>query len=279
MGILEIIKGVIHKPEAQASVLYGQTLVWFLDTLQPLSSILLNWPTPLGIELDPVLQIAIDLADPRIGSHGPESVLYHKACAALALVCADFCQTPQSLLTEDDEGVSHRRTFCSALILLAKASTDHAPTSRLVVSALLPSAQRLVSENHVVGDGSDTWVHFVPFFVVVSLLTMLQRSVHLLTEVTASYYLPENRSEETLPGRFINPGLGLQLQKLALPRDNDGSGKPVVKRKRLNDDEPSPFLELTKQLCRLVIRDHDTSIDELGPCIMYAPLACLKTLN
>jgi serine/threonine-protein kinase ATR len=279
VGILEIIKGVIHKPEAQASLLYGQTLVWLLDTLQPLNSILLSWPTPLGIDLDLVLQIAIDLADSHIGSHGPESVLYHKASAALVLVCADFCQTPQSLLTEDDEGVSHSRTFCSALIFLAKASTDHAPTSRLVVSGLLPSAHRLVSENPAVGDGTDTWVRLVSFLVVVFLLTMPQRSVHLLTEVTASYYLLEDRSKETQPATFINPGLGLQLQKLAIPRDSNGCGNPVAKRKRLSDDEPSPLLELRSQLCRLVIRDLDISTDELGPRIMYVPFTCSTTLN
>ena len=117
------------------------------------------------------------------------------------------------------------------------------------------------------------------FFLVVSLLTIPQRSVHLLTEVTASYYILEDRSEETQPAMFINPGLGLQLQKLAVPRNNDGSGKPVAKRKKLNGDEPSPFHELTSQLWQSVTRDLDTPIDELGPCIMYVPLACSTTLD
>ncbi|KAK4155321.1 hypothetical protein C8A00DRAFT_42044 [Chaetomidium leptoderma] len=159
MSMLAIIKDVvISKSESQPSLLFGQDLVWVLDTLQPLSSILVSWPTPLGIGLAPVLKMAIDLAEPRSGTRCSDLVLYHKASAALALVCADFLHSPQLLLADDEDGVSLRRAFCFALIRLAKTATDHAPTSRLIASGFLIAAQRLVSENPIVGDGTDVWL-------------------------------------------------------------------------------------------------------------------------
>lgn len=158
MSLLAIIKGAVVSQEGQAPIIYGQNLVWLLDTLQPLSSILVTHPTPLGVGLAPVLQIATDLAEPHSGARGSDSVLYHKASAALALVCADFLQNPQRLLVEDEDGASLRRVLCFALVQLAKSSTDHAPTSRLIASGLLGLAQRLASENLIVGTGTDVWV-------------------------------------------------------------------------------------------------------------------------
>jgi serine/threonine-protein kinase ATR len=158
MSLLAIIKGAVVSQEGQAPFLYGQNLVWLLDTLQPLSLILATYPTPLGFGLAPVLQIAIDLAEPHSSARGSDSVLYHKASATLALVCADFLQNPQPLLVEDEDGLSLRRVLCFAFIQLAKSSVDHAPTARLIASGLLDFAQQLVSENPIVGAGTDLWV-------------------------------------------------------------------------------------------------------------------------
>jgi len=159
LSLLAIIKGAIASNDSQALLLYGQNLVWLLDTLQPLSSILVSWPTPLGVGLAPLVQIAVDLAEAHASFLRPDdAVLYHKVSAALALVCSDLLQNPKPLLAEDEDGVSLRRTFCFALLQLAKASVDHAPTSRLVASGLLASAQELVSENSIVGTDTDVWV-------------------------------------------------------------------------------------------------------------------------
>ena len=87
-------------------------------------------------------------------------MLYHKANATLALVCANFFQNPSQLLAEDEDGSSLRSVLCFALLHLAKASADYGPTSRLVASGLLASAQRLVLENSVVGSGTDIWVGY-----------------------------------------------------------------------------------------------------------------------
>jgi serine/threonine-protein kinase ATR len=167
LSILAMIKGVIiQKPETQASLLYGQNLVWLLDTLQPLSSIVVNFPTPLGVGLVALLQISVDLAQSHSSFRGSDSVLCHKASAALVLVCADFLQNFHPLLAEDEDGVSLRRSLCFALVQLTKASADHAPTSRLIASGLLPLAQRLVSENPMVGTGTDLWVCLCLSYVV-----------------------------------------------------------------------------------------------------------------
>ena len=159
MSILTIIKNVtLSKTESQASLLYGQSLAWLLDSFQTLSSLLPTWTTPLRVGLATVVQGALDLAEAHRTSDGIESTLYHKANATLTLVCADFCQTPSHFLADDEDGASLKHAFCCALIHLAKASADHEPTSRLVASGLLAYAQRLVLENPAVGSGTDLWV-------------------------------------------------------------------------------------------------------------------------
>lgn len=158
-SLLTILKNVIlPKNESHASLLYGQNLVWLLDSLQSLSSILAVWPTSLGVGSAPVVQMALDLAEAHATFRGTEATLYHKANSVLALVCADFFQNPSRLLAEDEDGLSLRRVLCVALIHLAKATADHEPTSRLVASGLLASAQRVVSENAIIGSGTDLWV-------------------------------------------------------------------------------------------------------------------------
>lgn len=159
LSILVVIKGVVvQEARSQASLLYGQGTVWFLDALQNLSAILINWPTPLGVSLAPVLQASIDVVEAYKPSCSPDSALYHKGCATLSLVCAEFFHNPTALLAEDEDGVSLRRTLCFALVHLAGAVADHAPTSRLTTSGLLPLAHRLISENPVIGAGTDVWV-------------------------------------------------------------------------------------------------------------------------
>ncbi|KAK4042470.1 hypothetical protein C8A01DRAFT_44486 [Parachaetomium inaequale] len=243
LSMLAIIKGVvIQKPKTQASLLYGQNLVWLLDTLQPLSSILVNFPTPLGVGLTTLLQICIDLAQFHSTTRGSDSVLCHKASAPLVLVCADFLQNPQPLLAEDEDGVSLRRLLCFALVQLTKASADHAPTSRLTASGLLPLVQRLVSENPMVGAGTDLWA-------------------------TASYP-PAGLSEEIGPAMFVDDELRHQVQELSLRPKNDGSRDAGAKRRKLNDDKSSVLLALASQLCRLIDTDPDSPVDGLEPRII-----------
>jgi serine/threonine-protein kinase ATR len=171
LSILTIIRGaVIQEPYSQASVSYSHNAVWLLDTLQPLGSILVNWPRPLGVRLASLLQASIDMAESYSNSHRADSLLYHKASATLVLICAEFLQYTQPLLAEDDDGVSVRRTLCLALIHLANASASHAPTSRLVTSGLLPLAQRLVSENPTVGLDSDVGVRLTSESIIFLLI-------------------------------------------------------------------------------------------------------------
>jgi serine/threonine-protein kinase ATR len=159
ISLLAIIRAtVISKSDSRASLLYGQDLVWLLDSLQSWASALTSWPTSLGFSLDTILQITIDLVEAHSVSRDSDMVLYHKAGAVLALVCTDLSQNPKSLLAEDEDGVTLRRVFCLALLWLGRASHDHVPTSRLVASSLIPSAHRLVLENPLVGEGTDVWV-------------------------------------------------------------------------------------------------------------------------
>lgn len=158
MSLLVIVKGAVISPELNPRMLYSQHLVWLLDTLQTFSSIIVAWPTPLGVGLGPVLQTAMNLAEVHSSSRRLDAVLYHKASAVLVLVCTSFLQHPKPLLAEDEEGTSLRRVFCLALVRLSKASHDHEPTSRLVASGFLPLAQRMVFDNGLVGEGTDVWV-------------------------------------------------------------------------------------------------------------------------
>lgn len=171
MSLFAIIKNVIlSKSEPRASFLYGQHLVWLLDSMQSLTSILAALPIPLAVGPASLFQMAVDLAEAGSDLRGTEAVLYHKANAALVLVCADFAQNPARLLAEDEDGASLRRVLALALGHLAKASADHGPTSRLVASGLLASARRLVSENPIVGPGTDIWVGHGLIFVSAAVL-------------------------------------------------------------------------------------------------------------
>lgn len=158
MSLLAITKGLAISANPQALLLYGQTTVWLLDILQSITPMLVSWPTPLGVGLAPTLQIAVDLAEALNCAGGPDAVLYHKSNAALALACSDLLQHPKLLLSEDQEGTCLRRVFCFSLLQLTNAAVDHAPTSRLIDSSLVSSAQRLVSENPIVGMDTDVWV-------------------------------------------------------------------------------------------------------------------------
>lgn len=161
MSLLAIIRIVmVSETESHASVLYANNAVWLLDCLQPLGSLLAGWPTPLEGALARFVQMALDFAEAQSNSPGTESALYHKASSALTFVCAEFCQGPEKLLAEDEDGFCLRRILCFALVYLAKAAADHEPTARLICSGLLASAQRLVSENPIAGAGTDVWVGF-----------------------------------------------------------------------------------------------------------------------
>jgi serine/threonine-protein kinase ATR len=194
-------------------------------------------------------------------------MLYHKANATLALVCANFFQNPSQLLAEDEDCSSLRRVLCFALVHLAKASADYGPTSRLVASGLLASAQRLVLENSVVGSGTDIWVGYSCSMDDLPLLTRIQRSVHLLAQVTA---IPpsDELNEEVKPGSFVDGLLRQQVQRLALwPKSNEPTDR-APKRRKLNE-EPSLLLELAGQLCHLVGADPSNEIDDLESNIMF----------
>jgi serine/threonine-protein kinase ATR len=266
---LTIIKGaVVSRTVPQALLLYGPSQVWLLDTLQPLSSILVTWPTPLGTGHASVLQIATELVDAQNGSHGPDEALYHKASAALVEVCAEFLQNHKPLLAEDEDGVSLRRAFCFAFIELAKAAAEHAPTSRLIASGLLASVQRLASEHSIAGDGTDIWVSFnmSPDFIFV--LIAIQRTVHLLTAVATPRSV-EEPSEKTNPSMFVDVELRQQVQKLALQSKTSNFGIPLAKRRKLNGQERELWVELASQLSRLVDADLDGPVDELEGHIMF----------
>ncbi len=268
MSLLAIIKEAVVSTESQASLLYRQNLVWLLDTLQPLHSILVSWPTPLGVGLAPVLQVAVDLAEAHTSARGPESVLHHKASAALALVCSDFVQHPKLLLAEDEDGASLRRVFCFSLLQLAKAAADYAPTSRLIASGLTFFAQRLVSENPIVGIDTDVWVSLASSRIWVCLLIMIQRAVDLLRQATASP-LTEGHSQMTQSTPFADAELRQQAQKLVFRPRSDQSQDLVAKRRKIDDSEPSSLLELAAQVCRLVDADLNSQMDELESHIMF----------
>ncbi|KAL2181037.1 phosphatidyl inositol 3-kinase-like protein [Thermothelomyces heterothallicus CBS 202.75] len=251
LSILVVIKGVVvQEPGSQASLLYGQDTVWFLDALQTLGAILTNWPTPLGVSLAPVLQASIDVVEAYRLSRSPDSALYHKGCATLSLVCAEFLRNPPALLAQDDDGVSLRRTLCFALIHLASALADHAPTSRLITSGLLPLAHRLISENPVIGTGTDVW-----------------RAVQLLTETMATSS-PEGSGIEIDPGNFVDSELRSQVQSMVLRQGNDQVRGPIAKRRKVDDGESSPLVELKGQLCRLVKADSNSPLDALETHIL-----------
>ncbi|KAL2158380.1 hypothetical protein VTH06DRAFT_4428 [Thermothelomyces fergusii] len=252
LSILVVIKGVVAQdPGSQASLLYEKDIVWFLDTLQTLGAILINWPTPLGVSLAPMLQASIDVVEAYKPSRSPDLALYHKGCATLSLVCAEFFHNPPALLTEDDDGISLRRTLCSALIHLANASADHAPTSRLIMSGLLPLAHRLISENPAFGTDTDVW-----------------RAVQLLTETTVASPSDQVSGVGIDPGTFADSELRSQVQRMTLRPKNDQVRGPSAKRRKVNDDESSPLLELKGQLCRLVKADPDGPLDVLESRIL-----------
>jgi hypothetical protein len=144
--------------EVQQISPHDQQLASLLDSLQSLSSLLAAWPMPLGIGLAPMIQIPLDLAEAYSNCRRVEGVLSHKANTSLVLVCASFCQASGYLAAEDEDGASLRRVFCLALAHLAKASTNHEPTARLVTSVLLPLAQRLTADNPALGASTDVWV-------------------------------------------------------------------------------------------------------------------------
>ena len=267
MSLLAIIKGAVISAESQASLLYRQNLVWLLDTLQPLHSILVSWPTPFGVGLAPALQAAVDLAEAHISARGPDAVLHHKASAALTLVCSDFVQHPKLLLAEDEDGASLRRVFCFSLLRLAEAAADYAPTSRLIASGLTFFAQRLVSENPIVGIDTDVWVSLALSRVWICLLIVFQRAVDLLRQATVSPST-EGHSQITQTAPFADAELRQQAQKLVLRPKSDQSQDSVAKRRKIDDSEPSSLLELTAQVCRLVDADLDSQMDELESRIM-----------
>ncbi len=278
MSLLAIIKGAVTSTVSQASLLYRQNLVWLLDTLQPLQSILVRWPTPLGVGLAPVLQVAVDLAEAHTSARGPDAVLHHKASAALALVCSDFVQHPKLLLAEDEDGASLRRVFCFSLLQLAKAAADYAPTSRLIASGLTFSAQRLVSDNHIVGIDTDVGVSLALSRVWICLLIVFQRAVDLLRQATASPPT-EGPDQMTLPVPFADAELRQQAQKLVLGPKRDQSEDLVAKRRKIDDREPSSLLELAAQVCRLVGADLNSQMDELESRIMFVNPCLPGNLN
>ncbi|KAL2019577.1 hypothetical protein VTK56DRAFT_9474 [Thermocarpiscus australiensis] len=250
VSLVKIIgNAIISKTEPQASVLYGQNLVWLLDSMQPLSSLLAIWPTPLGNGSTSVAQMTLDLAEACNCSQGSESVLYYKSNAALAMVCADFFENPKQLVAEDEDGVSLRRAVCFALVHLARAAADHEPISRLIECGLLYSAQRLVSENPIVGPDTDVC-----------------RAVHLLRQAITSP--PTDKfSDGVNPARFVDGQLRQQVQKLAFRPVSVQPTEPARKRRKLSD-EPWGLLELASQLCRLVDADPSSEVAELESHIL-----------
>ncbi|KXX76695.1 Protein kinase rad3 [Madurella mycetomatis] len=244
-SLLTILKNtILSKNDSQAFFSYDQNLVWLLDTIQPLSSILATWPVPLEVGLATLVQIALDLAKAHISSRGTKSILNHKANASLALVCTDVFRDPSQFLAGNEDGSRLRRIVCLALIHLAQASVNHEPTSRLIASAFLASALRLVSENPIVGAGTDVW-----------------RSVHLLhlaTTAPSDLALDENIA----PALFVDGVMRRQVQKLVSRLENDKSSGPAPKRRKLND-EPSELLELAARLCRMVDADPSSQVENL----------------
>ncbi|KAK4102952.1 phosphatidyl inositol 3-kinase-like protein [Parathielavia hyrcaniae] len=251
VSLLIVIKSVAaSRSTPQVSLLYGQTVVWLLDTLQPLTSILVNWPIPVGVGIGHILQMVTDLVEAHSDTHGSDQALYHKAGAALVTVCANLLQDPEQLLAEDEDSVCLRRRFCCALVQLARAAAQHAPTSRLIASGLITSAQRLASEHSVAGTGTDIW-----------------RCVQLLIGATTRHP-PGWPSEDTGPSMFIDGELRRQVQQLVIGRNSGDPIVPRAKRRKLNDPEPGLLLELASQVCRLVDADLDSSMDELEPRII-----------
>ncbi|KAL2129067.1 hypothetical protein VTI74DRAFT_8282 [Chaetomium olivicolor] len=250
MSLLAILKSIVMSKMPQMSLLYRQNLVWLLDTLQPLSSVLVSWSMPLGVSMAPILQTAIDLVEAQSSLPRSEEVLHYKASTALALVVNGFLQSPKSLLAEDDDGLLLRRVFASALVHVAKASHDHASISRLVASGLMASAHRLVSENTIVGTGTDVW-----------------RAVQLLGEVTASASLPSN-NEPVVADPFVDELLRQQVKKLrtlqsAFQPRYCRPIEPAAKRKKLDEEPMSVLAELASELCQLLDVDPSGDLDEL----------------
>ncbi|KAH6630423.1 phosphatidyl inositol 3-kinase-like protein [Chaetomium sp. MPI-SDFR-AT-0129] len=258
LSLLRVIASVLmEKPGSRPFLVYGQHTVSLLDTLQPLCSILVAWPTPVGVGLAPLLQTAIDLAKSQDVSRVPESVLCHKANAALVLVCAELLLDPHLLLADGEDGASLRNTYCVALVHLAGASIKHAPTSRLVVSGLLPLAQRVVSENPLLGVETDVW-----------------RSVHLLTEVTHKCALGLSIELPDPTTTFSSNDLRHQIRDLTVCAASNSSGTPPAKRQKLEGDS-GVLDELRTQLCLAVDAPQSSSMDELDDPI----IGCFPTMD
>ncbi|KAK3693605.1 hypothetical protein B0T22DRAFT_401698 [Podospora appendiculata] len=218
IGLLAIIKyAVLQNNGSRLSPNFGHVTTWLLDVLQPLASVQSAWPMPPDVSLTPIIQIALHIATTQGSSHMTDAILCQKANSVLVAVCCEAFEQSQQLLSQDQNGEALRKVTCTALIHLANEVITHRPISRLVISRLLSPAQRLVSENAVVGTDTDIW-----------------RAVQLLSQTTAKSP-PSALSEDVRPEKFTDSLLCQQVKKLGLEPANDQPTEPPLKRTKLSE--------------------------------------------
>ena len=163
VGLVAIITNtILPKDGTGISPLFGHTLVWLLDGLPSLTSLLNAWPTPLELGPTPVIRTAVALTSAQSTANGINLLLSQKTYAMLVAVCHEILERPHRLLAEDADGLTTREVVCSGLVELCKGAMLYRPTLSLVVSRLVGKAQRLTSENGIIGPDTDAGVsHWV----------------------------------------------------------------------------------------------------------------------
>ncbi|KAK3987423.1 hypothetical protein QBC44DRAFT_351810 [Cladorrhinum sp. PSN332] len=253
ISLLTIIKkAVTSSSESQISLFYGHNSGWIIDSLQPLSSLVAAWPIPLEIGLAPVVGTALEFAEIYSSVDQVDIPLLDKANASLIFVCNAIIQTSQQLLSEEEQGVELRRVLCLALIHLAKISISHQSISHLIVSGLLNSARTLVSDNLILGIGTD-----------------VGRAVHLLTLACSNPNAQAFRAE-LYSTRFEDAQARKVIGYVAPANGNLQRAEPPNKRRKVRTQhaDSSSSNELFRQLSSLLDADFQSSLDLLPPLLI-----------
>ncbi|KAK4229553.1 protein kinase rad3 [Podospora fimiseda] len=253
-----ISKAVTSESESQISLFYGYNSAWIIDSLQPLSSLVAACPAPLEIGCASLVRTALKFAEIYSRVDQVDIPLLEKANASLIFVCSSIMQTPQQLLSEEVQGAELRRVLCLALIQLAKTSISHRSIAHLIVSGLLNLTRTLVSDNPIIGTGTD-----------------VSRAVHLLALATSA---PDARAfqAELSSTSFDDEQARKAVARLVPPQAKqqrtEQRTEPPNKRRKTHAqyaDSPSGN-ELLRQLCSLLDADFQSSFDLLPPLLFNA---------
>ncbi|KAF4984272.1 hypothetical protein FZEAL_484 [Fusarium zealandicum] len=193
---------------------FSENVVWLIDVLMDLRSVQRRCDSTFAVSSLHVIQMTIQIVRALSKKKGITTSLRRKAITVLILLCGEMASSPDASPMLDSTDNETRRTYCVALVAIAKASVDDKHIGRLAISKLVNESSLLFP---AMPEETDVWVR------------------DFLTDHVHQALTPELLDASLHPSKFQDEDIRKEIESLSIDyQDPDVPSEDRTKRRKIS---------------------------------------------